>query len=191
MTLEKIGDVPRGRLFVQDPSSFDDPAAKKKIETFASMACLVGAPEFVDFYLALRASGDLPFEAYVKTIKWVFVTSDYLYVDSDSPSPKGRLRHAAFSLLKTVPSPAFAESFEKYRSGAQDAKAFTDDLVRHESFGRFVASFSIQWLELSEIDASAPDRATFPARHAADLKADLVQAAAWHVQAPCPENRRG
>ena len=190
VTLEKIGDLSRGRLFVQDPSSLDDAAAKEKIETFASMACLDGAPKFVDFYLALRSSGDPPFDAYVKTINWVFVTSDYLYIDGDSQSSKGRLRHAAFSLLKTVPSPAFAESFQKYQSGAQDAKAFTDDLVRHESFGRFVASFSNQWLELSEIDANAPDRAKFPAFYDDDLKSDLLQETALHIQHLFTENRK-
>jgi hypothetical protein len=190
VTLEKLGDLPRGRLSVQDPSSFDDAVAKEKIETFASMACLDGSSKFVDFYLALRASGASPFEAYVKTLKWVFVTSDYLYVDGDSQSPKGRLRHAAFSLLKTVPSPAFAESFEKYRSGAWDAKAFTEDLVRQEGFGRFVASFSSQWLELSEIDLNAPDRAKFPSFYDDGLKADLLQETALHVQHLFTENRR-
>jgi hypothetical protein len=57
VTLEKIGDLPRGRLYIEDPTSFDDAAAKEKIELFVSMTGLDGSPKFIDFYKAIRASG--------------------------------------------------------------------------------------------------------------------------------------
>lgn len=190
VTLEKIGDLPRGRLFIDAPASFDDAAAKEKIETFISMTGLDESPKFIDFYQALQTSGASAFEAYVDTLQWLFVTADYLYIDGESKSPKGRLRHASFSLLKTVPSPAFAESFEKYQSGEWDSKKFTDALVKAEGFGDFAASFSSQWLELSEIDQNAPDRAKFPAFYDDDLKVDLLQETASYIQYLFTDNRK-
>jgi hypothetical protein len=71
-----------------------------------------------------------------------------------------------------------------------DAKAFADDLVRQEGFGRFAEAFSSQWLELAEMDLNAPDLAKFPSFYDDDLKADLLQETALHIQHLFTENRQ-
>lgn len=190
VTLEKIGDLPKGRLYIEDPTSFDDDAAQEKIKTFVSMACLEEPSRYIDFYKTLRASKMSAFDAYLKTMKWMFVTSDFLYIDGECTSLKGQLRHASYSLLKTTPSAAFTESFKKYRSGEWGAKAFTNDLVKSEGFGDFVASFSSQWLELSEIDQNAPDRVKYPAFYDDELKGDLFQETSSHIKYLFTGNRK-
>ncbi len=190
VTLEKIGDLSRGALYIEDMSSFDDEAAKEKIETFVSMAFLSESSKYIDFYRALRASGAPIFDAYVNTVEWMFVTSDYLYVDGESESMEGLLRHASFSLLKTIPTPAFAELFEKYRSGTLSAKEFTKGVVKSKSFEKFVTSFSSQWMRLSEIDQNAPDRVKYSPFYDDELKEDMLQETSAHIKYLFTDNRK-
>lgn len=190
VTLEKLGDVPRGKLFIEDPGEFDDATALARIRSFASLACLDNPSRLVEFYQAIRADGVEIFDAYVQAVKWAFVSSDYLYIDSASQSRKARLRYAAFTLLKTIPPSAFTDAWKKYDSGDSDARTFTDSLVRTEGFDRFAAAFSSQWLDLSEIDQNSPDRAKFPAFYDDDLKDDLLRETASHIHHLFAENRK-
>lgn len=190
VTLEKIGDVPRGELYVRDIDSFDDDEAREKVRAFASLAGLGESRKFEQFYESLSRAGDEPFDAYVATLKWLFATSDFLYLDPTSSNLPDRLRHASYSLLKTVPSPTFKQAFAKYAQGEIDAATFTDIVVSDPRFKKFTRSFAHQWLELSEISQNAPDRAKFAPFYDDNLQAEFEQESAAYLHHLFVENRK-
>jgi hypothetical protein len=190
VTLERLGDVEMGNLYIEDREAFDDQAAKRKIETFVARAYLEESPKYFEFYNSLRKSGGSAFEAYVDTMKWMFMTSDYLYIDGGSKEIKGQVRHASYSLLKTAPSKEFADLFAAYRSGKVSAGGFTDHIVESESFDNFVASFSKQWLRLSEISQNAPDRVKYAPFYDDDLEVEFHEETASYIKHLLTENRR-
>jgi hypothetical protein len=190
VTLEKLGDVAMGNLYIKDMSSFDDQAAKEKIQAFAARAYLNESSEYTAFYDALRESGCAAFDAYADTMKWLFLTSDYLYIDSDRNDFKGLLRYAAYSLLKTVPSESFAKAFAQYNSGQMSTGAFADHVVSSEGFNNFVLSFAKQWLQFSEIDQNAPDRVKYSAFYDDDLEEDFQNETSAHIKYLFTANRK-
>jgi hypothetical protein len=190
VTLEKIGDVEMGDLYIQDIASFSDQVAIEKIETFTALAYLDDASAYTEFYRNLRESGATPFDAYVDAMKWLFVTSDYLYIDGRGDDFKSRLRHASYSLLKTSPSKAFAGAYASYSAGKMDVNAFTRSVVESESFGNFVASFASQWLQLSEIGQNAPDRVKYAPFYDDNLEGEFRDESASYIRYLFTENRK-
>ena len=163
ISVDRLGDVEMGSLFVKDMPAFDDAKARQKITTFVSELALAESPRYGQFYETLRTSLKMTaHQAFAETVKWILVSSDFLYIHSGSENAPGRLRHASFSLLKTTPMPEFSAYYSRYRSKEIGAKEFTRKLVQDPGFSRFVRSFSDQWLHLSEITPNAPDRAKYP-----------------------------
>lgn len=189
VTLEKIGDVSMGDLYIHDKASFDDHAAKEKIQTFVASTYLDDTSTYTDFYDTLRESGTTPFDAYVDTLKWLFMTSSYLYIDGRGNDFKDHLRYASYSLLKTVPTKEFAGWFESYHSGKMKVKEFTHHIVESKSFENFVSSFSRQWLHLSEIDQNAPDRAKYAPFYDDNLEEDFQNESASYIKYLFTDNR--
>lgn len=189
VTLEKIGDVEMGDLYIRDFDLFGDQAAIEKIETFTALAYLDDASAYTAFYRKLRESGTAPFDAYVDAMKWLFVSSDYLYIDGLGDDFKSRLRHASYSLLKTIPSKAFAGAFASYSAGEMDVDAFTRCVVESESFDNFVASFSSQWLQLSEISQNAPDRLKYAPFYDDNLEGEFRDESASYIRYMFTGNR--
>ena len=190
VTLERIGDVEMGGLYIQDIENFDDAKAEEKLLTFAQLAYLDNTFESKSFYQALRKTGLAPFDAYVDTLKWLCMTADFLYVDPDSPTYDGQLRHAAFSLLKSIPTKAFADAYLRFYKVQSDAKAFTDSIVADESFANFTRSFARQWLEFSEIAVNAPDRVKFAPFYDDNLAPDFEAESSAYIQHLFEENRK-
>ncbi len=190
VTLERTGDVAMGDLFIDEADSFDDHAAKEKIKTFIARAYLDDAPEYSDFYDSLRDSGAPPLDAYVDTLKWMFMTSDYLYIDGSSDDFNGQLRYASYSLLKTVPSKGFAKSFQAYQSGEMSVEKFTNFIVEDQAFENFVSSFSRQWLRLSEIDQNAPDRVKYAPFYDDNLEVEFEEESASYIEHLFTNNRK-
>ena len=123
-------------------------------------------------------------------MKWMFVTSDYLYIDEGSEEIKDQIRHASYSLLKTLPSMEFADLFTAYRSGRVSPEDFTDRIVESESFENFVSSFSKQWLRFSEISQNAPDRVKYAPFYDDDLEVEFQKETTSYIKYLFTENRK-
>ena len=190
VTLEKIGDVTQGDLYVQDIDTFDDSTAKEKLRSFATLAYLDELPKYLEFYQALRTTGFEPFDAYVDTSKWLCMTSDYLYVDGASETFNGQLRHAAYSLLKTLPSDKFAKAYRLYREGKLDADKFTKSVISDQAFSNFTRSFARQWLEYSEIGVNAPDRVKFAPFYDDNLETEFEAESSAYIRHLFAKNRK-
>jgi len=191
VTIDKIEDVSMSNLYIKNMSSFDDNAAKKKIETFVALTYLKESSKYIDFYEGLRSnSGMSVFDSYVNTMKWMFMTSDYLYLDGNSDDFKDVLRYASYSLLKTIPNKEFAKSFKMYKSGTLSVKEFTDALVKNKDFEKFIISFSSQWMHFSEISQNTPDRVKYPAYYDDELKEDFQNETSSYIKYLFTDNRK-
>ena len=103
-------------------------------------------------YRNLVDNGIDPFDAYKKSIKSVFLSPNFLYVENFG-TEQNKMRFASYNLLKSYPDKSFAS---KYQSRA-DSESFIKYLTEHRNFQRFSDNFVYEWLHLSEMAQNQPD----------------------------------
>jgi len=189
MTVEKIGDVKMGNLYITDMANFNDKQAKAKIARFIKEMYLNGLEKFMSFYDSLRQSEKSPHEAFCNTIGSILITANFLYIDEQSNEFDQILRHASYSLTKTIPDETFKSNFKKFRTNEITAKQFTESIVQSKNFNYFVKSFANQWLNLLEINSNPPDRTKYPMFYEYELKEQFLNETYSYITYLFEENR--
>ncbi|MCM8537267.1 MAG: DUF1588 domain-containing protein [Lentisphaeraceae bacterium] len=99
-------------------------------------------------------------KAYRNTLLAFFMSPEFLTLKYSQKDQLEKIRLLSYSIHKTYPNVEFVEKFMEVKD-ASKLSTFSDWLVSHEHFERFIKSFSVQWLELSNIQTAMPDERSF------------------------------
>ena len=114
----------------------------------------------MDVFKKQIAAGNTAFQAYKKTIKSVFLSPDFLYLENSS-SEKNKIRFASYNLLKSAPGPEFSKVYSAFLKGKTKHKDLVEFLSSHENFKRFSDNFVYEWMHLHEMAQNQPDEGHF------------------------------
>jgi len=190
VTLEKLDEIDMGDLYIKDLKSFDDKKAKEKITTLVDNLYLSDSEKFIQYHNSLRKLGQDPYDAFVWTVKSIFLSADFLYLKKNSSDFKSLLRFASYSLLKTTPTKEFEQLFKKFLSKEMSSSQFTEKLVHTDNFRYFVESFSDQWMHLDEMALNVPDKLKYPDFENNDLGENFLAQTYATIEYLFKENRK-
>lgn len=117
-------------------------------------------------YQAERAKGGTVEDSLRTAVTAIFCSPDFLYL-REKPGPlddDALANRLAYFLTRTAPDAQLRSLAESGKlTGDKTAlRSQVDRLLEHKHFNRFVSDFTDAWLNLREIDFTAPDRTLYP-----------------------------
>ena len=99
-------------------------------------------------------------ESYRNSLVAFFLSTDFLTLKYDKKDSRKHARMLSYVFHKSTPSKALNEQFQKAIKNKSSSE-FTEWIVNHPNFERYVESFTKQWLHLSHVLNAMPDRRRF------------------------------
>ena len=165
---------PRDRLRRGYQPKFEIEASRAQIEAAihrvagAAFRRDVGTQEcapFVRLYDRAVSEGDSTEQALRTAVTGILCSPSFLFLEE----PKGRLNgHAlasrlAYAFTRTAPDKTLRQAAAHGKlTDSEQLRQQADRLMADDRFERFVIDFSDSWLDLREMDFTAPDAALFP-----------------------------
>jgi len=127
-------------------------------------------------------------ESYRNSLVAFFLSTEFLTLNYDTKDKRKHARMLSYVFHKSTPSPELNGQFEKALK-MRDTSEFSEWLVNHPHFNRFVASFTKQWLHLSAVNEAQPDRKKFRQFYDNDLMPAYTEEAKQFLLYLFRENR--
>jgi len=86
------------------------------------------------------------YERYCESIKWILMSPEFVYLDSDD-SFESAARYASFSLLKAAPDNDFLNAYLDFCTNKISSKQFCHKVIKKPSFNNFITVFMDHWLD--------------------------------------------
>lgn len=140
-----------------DEKTLNEGGVSNKIQSLITQLGLVlEINDLMSVYKGQLSAGVDSFEAYKKTIKSVFLSPEFLYLENFG-SEKKEIRFASYNLLKSYPDKNFISSYKNKKDGENGLMNFVNHLSQSSKFRRFSDNFTYEWMHLSEMAQNQPD----------------------------------